>query len=93
MHTGAGLGQQMQQEQQQPLMKIEGKKMRVMVAIDESDGSFYALKWTLDNLANSINPGTIEPSQEETGMVTLVHVQQPFQYYVYPAGPGGAGLI
>lgn len=38
-------------ELEQPSMKkIEHKKMKVMVAIDESEGSFYALKWVLDNL-------------------------------------------
>jgi hypothetical protein len=30
------------------------KKMKVMVAIDESDGSFYALKWALDHLFGSM---------------------------------------
>ncbi|XP_065852562.1 universal stress protein A-like protein isoform X2 [Euphorbia lathyris] len=41
------------------------KKMKVMVAIDESEGSFYALQWTLDNLKFS-------------GLITLLHVQDPF---------------
>ncbi|XP_044489677.1 universal stress protein YxiE [Mangifera indica] len=32
----------------------EGKK-KVMVAIDESDCSYYALKWTLESLADTIS--------------------------------------
>ncbi|XP_009791886.1 universal stress protein A-like protein [Nicotiana tabacum] len=32
----------------------EEKKKKVMVAIDESECSFYALEWTLNNLYNSL---------------------------------------
>lgn len=66
------------------------KKMKVMVAIDESDGSFYALKWALDHLFGSMGVAP-ETNPEEVGTVVIVHVQQPFQQYVFPAGPGGAG--
>lgn len=71
---------------QQPLMEKNEKikKMKVMVAIDESDGSFYALKWALDHLFGP------ETNPEELGTVVMVHVQQPFQLHVFPAGPGGA---
>ncbi|KAE8125273.1 hypothetical protein FH972_020103 [Carpinus fangiana] len=65
------------------------KKMKVMVAIDESDGSFYALKWALDHLFGSMGVAP-ETNPEEVGTVVMVHVQQPFQQYVFPAGPGGA---
>ncbi|KAH0725351.1 hypothetical protein AABB24_000596 [Solanum stoloniferum] len=51
------------------------KKM-IMVAIDESEESFYALKWALDNLIN--DPSII---------ITLINVQLPFTPMVYPAGP------
>jgi len=65
-------------------------KMKVMVAIDESDGSFYALKWALDNLFNVMT--TMEgTSSENEGMVFLVHVEPIFHNYVHPIGPGGAG--
>ncbi|CAL1370905.1 unnamed protein product [Linum trigynum] len=66
--------------------------MKVMVAIDESDGSFYALQWVLDHLlgVGGIVPSN-EPSVEATGMITLLHVQQPFHHHVYPVGPGGGG--
>ncbi|KAB1200299.1 Universal stress protein A-like protein [Morella rubra] len=79
-------------ELEQPSMKkIEHKKMKVMVAIDESEGSFYALKWVLDNLFVCIGAAP-ETSLDEVGMMVLVHVQQPFQQYVFPAGPGGAAF-
>ncbi|XP_065868536.1 universal stress protein A-like protein [Euphorbia lathyris] len=66
-----------------------GKKMKVMVAIDESEGSFYALQWTLDNLINSLFTTSNEPTIQG-GLITLLHVQQPFNPAVYPIGPGGA---
>nr|XP_034907695.1 universal stress protein PHOS34-like [Populus alba] len=93
METGANLKREVMQEQMlhQPLKEMQiRKRLRIMVAIDDSDGSFYALNWALDNLVDGIVP-TTEPSQEESGLVTLVHVQQPFQHHMYPAGSGGAG--
>lgn len=67
-----------------------GIKMKVMVAIDESDGSFYALKWALDNLFTTMaSVGAATPDNE--GMVYLVNVQPKLHNYVYPIGPGGAG--
>lgn len=63
--------------------------MRVIVALDDSEGSFYALQWTLDNLTNGITASN--ESSSESGMLTLVHVQQPFHPAIYPVGPGGAG--
>ncbi|XP_061360741.1 universal stress protein A-like protein [Gastrolobium bilobum] len=64
-------------------------KMKVMVAIDESDGSFYALKWALDNLFPTIaTVGTATPDND--GMVFLVHVESVFHTHVYPVGPAGA---
>ncbi|KAI9393224.1 hypothetical protein POPTR_006G198200v4 [Populus trichocarpa] len=94
METGANLEREVMQEQMlhQPLKEMQiRKRLRIMVAIDDSDGSFYALNWALDNLVDGIVP-TTEPSQEESGLVTLVHVQQPFQHYMYPAGSGGAAF-
>ncbi|XP_015072038.1 universal stress protein A-like protein [Solanum pennellii] len=52
------------------------RKKMIMVAIDESEESFYALKWALDNLIN--DPSII---------ITLINVQIPFTPMVYPAGP------
>ncbi|PNX59530.1 adenine nucleotide alpha hydrolase superfamily protein, partial [Trifolium pratense] len=67
-------------------------KMKVMVAIDESDGSFYALNWALDNIFNVMtSTSTIGTSTHENeGMVFLVHVEPIFHNYVYPIGPSGA---
>ncbi|KAG5252958.1 hypothetical protein OIU76_021202 [Salix suchowensis] len=66
--------------------------MRIMVAIDESDGSFHSLKWALNHLVDEIAPTNV-PSQEESSLITLVHVHQPFQHYVFPAGPAGAAAF
>lgn len=66
-------------------------KMKAMVAIDESDGSFYALKWALDNLFNVMTTTEATTSQNE-GMLFLVHVEPIFHNYVHPIGPAGAGL-
>lgn len=86
--TSAGTA--MQQQQQTILInKNETKKMKVMVAIDESDVSFYALKWAVDHLFVSIGVAP-ETSLEEVGMLVVVHVQQPFHHFAFPAGPGGA---
>ncbi|XP_020209192.1 universal stress protein A-like protein isoform X2 [Cajanus cajan] len=63
--------------------------MKVMVAVDESDGSFYALKWALDNLLTTMaTVGDATPDNE--GMMFLVHVEPKVHNYVYPVGPGGA---
>ncbi|KAF5193289.1 hypothetical protein FRX31_017125 [Thalictrum thalictroides] len=83
----------MQQEQvQMPLVLEEKKKKKVLVAIDESDGSIYALKWVLDNLFfhDSSTSHVVDEHQkdEEAGVVILVHVQQPFQHYIFPVGHG-----
>ncbi|KAF5823489.1 putative universal stress protein A [Helianthus annuus] len=88
--TSDGVGQQYTAEQ--PPLVVEGrrkKKLKVMVALDESDVSLYALKWTLQNLFK--NPTgehvrAVEPDPEQ-GMVTVVHVVQPFELYTFPAEP------
>ncbi|KAL4339611.1 hypothetical protein GQ457_08G017050 [Hibiscus cannabinus] len=56
--------------------------MRVIVGIDESDESLYALEWATNNLFNG-----------EPNLVTLVHVHPPSKRYgvspsAIPAGPG-----
>ncbi|XP_019426997.1 PREDICTED: universal stress protein A-like protein isoform X3 [Lupinus angustifolius] len=57
--------------------------MKVMVAIDESEGSFYALKWALDKLFSNKVTGS-----ENEGKVFLVHVQHKVHNYVYPVPVG-----
>ncbi|XWS27225.1 hypothetical protein CRYUN_Cryun26dG0096400 [Craigia yunnanensis] len=47
--------------------------MRVMVGIDESDESFYALQWAVNNLFNGLINA---PS-----LLTLIHVHQPSKHY------------
>ncbi|KAK2980952.1 hypothetical protein RJ640_025101 [Escallonia rubra] len=66
--------------------KAERKQMKVLVAIDESEASFYALKWALDNLFRHCTGTTFQ--QADSDMITVVHVIQPFQNYLVSAGPG-----
>ncbi|PIA54171.1 hypothetical protein AQUCO_00900612v1 [Aquilegia coerulea] len=83
----------LQQEQvQMPPVLEEKEKKRVLVAVDESDESIYALKWTLDNLflyGSTSTSHVVDKKQkdEEAGVVILVHVQQPFQHFIFPTGP------
>ncbi|EOA29517.1 hypothetical protein CARUB_v10014583mg, partial [Capsella rubella] len=65
------------------------KTKRMMVAIDESDSSFYALQWVIDHFSNLLM--TTEAAEGDGGMLTVVHVQSPFHHFAaFPAGPGGA---
>ncbi|KAI3962720.1 hypothetical protein MKW92_008918 [Papaver armeniacum] len=58
MRRREGTSPRMQQEQEQisqqetmpPVLAEKRKPMKVLVAIDDSEVSFYALKWALDNL-------------------------------------------
>jgi len=66
---------------------------RMVVAIDESDSSFYALQWVIDHFSNLLL--TTAAAEAESGMLTVIHVQSPFNHFAaFPAGPGGAtGLV
>ncbi|KAL0346932.1 UNVERIFIED_CONTAM: hypothetical protein Scaly_1709200 [Sesamum calycinum] len=59
------------------------KIMKVLVPVDESDGSFYALRWALEHLFSSSEP----EDEQEPNTITLVNVQPVFQPFIYPAGP------
>ncbi|KAF7849954.1 hypothetical protein BT93_L0081 [Corymbia citriodora subsp. variegata] len=77
---------------QEHVVAVERKsKLKVMVAVavavDESEGSFYVLRWTLDHLVRRSSPAPAADKEEEVEMITLVHVQRPFQHYAFPAGP------
>ncbi|XP_060668740.1 uncharacterized protein LOC107405392 isoform X2 [Ziziphus jujuba] len=80
---------------QEKVASTDRKKMKVMVALDDSDSSFYALTWALDHLFTTSIGVAAAPAKEfpeEVDMLFLVHVQQPFHHYAYPVGPGGTGL-
>lgn len=85
--SSANSGVSEQQHEKEPLMQLEEKQpLKVMVALDDSDGSFYALDWALTNL---LKPKNIAPASGVEGcFLYLVHVNHPFTNYVYPAGPG-----
>ncbi|OMO68721.1 Universal stress protein A [Corchorus olitorius] len=68
--------------------------MRVMVAIDDSDESFYALEWVLANPFSRLMTAPPPPAaaaghDSGSSLLTLVHVQQPFQPYGFPAASAG----
>ncbi|KAJ8528917.1 hypothetical protein K7X08_030657 [Anisodus acutangulus] len=56
----------------------ESERKMIMVGMDESEESFYALKWALDHLLNNPSSSTI---------IILINVQPTFSPMVYPAGP------
>lgn len=66
----------------------EKKTMKIWIAVDESDGSFYALQWALEHLFMQHDATTEEKDQPFS--VTVVHVQPPFKpnYTALPVGPG-----
>ncbi|XP_075101253.1 uncharacterized protein LOC107760414 isoform X2 [Nicotiana tabacum] len=57
--------------------------MRVLVAIDNSEESFNALKWILDYLLRQPYH-TTEEVKEPCIKLSLVHVMEPFPQYAYP---------
>ncbi|XP_022765783.1 universal stress protein PHOS34-like [Durio zibethinus] len=78
-----------------PFHCLLGEKTRVMVGIDESDESFYALEWAVNNLFNGLIGASPGVAGGEPSLLTLVHVQQPPKHYgvapsAFPAGPGVA---
>ncbi|GLT36029.1 hypothetical protein SLA2020_104340 [Shorea laevis] len=69
--------------------------MRVMVAIDDSEESFYALNWALDNLFRNMGalPEASGGGSKALPTLLLVNVQQALQHYGVPIGPvGGAAF-
>ncbi|XP_062205010.1 soluble starch synthase 2-1, chloroplastic/amyloplastic-like isoform X2 [Phragmites australis] len=59
--------------------------MKVLVAVDDSDGSRHALAWVLDHLF----PAAGQQEQPRPALV-LVHAQEPLRHIMYPVGPGSA---
>lgn len=60
-----------------------GSEKKVMVAIDESEYSYYALIWTLDNLKDSISKFPL----------IIFMAQQPTNYNYTFAAPFGSALV
>ncbi|KAL1225771.1 Universal stress protein A-like protein [Cardamine amara subsp. amara] len=64
--------------------KNDNKKLKVMVALDESKNSFDALEWAVQHLRDVISA---EPeTDQEGGLLTLVHVHPTYLQYIYPSG-------
>ncbi|KAL2453590.1 Uncharacterized protein Adt_48910 [Abeliophyllum distichum] len=57
------------------------EKMKILVAIDDSEESLYALGWVLDNFfKQSLGGATYE--------LIIVHVMEPLPNYIFPGAPG-----
>ncbi|KAJ4885037.1 Adenine nucleotide alpha hydrolases-like superfamily protein [Raphanus sativus] len=66
------------------MAKQSKKKLKVMVAMDESKNSFYALEWAVEHLRDVISA---EPETDQAGgLLTLVHVHPTYLQYIYPSG-------
>ncbi|XP_022843812.1 uncharacterized protein LOC111367263 isoform X2 [Olea europaea var. sylvestris] len=73
--------------EQPPVEMPEGKKMMsLLVAIDDSDESFYALEWILDKLFKYSGGTTPPTAEQESKVVTIVHVMEPLPRYAFPGG-------
>lgn len=67
--------------------KNDQKKLKVMVALDESENSFDALEWAVEHLGYVISA---EPeTDQEGGLLTLLHVHPTYLQYIYPSGGTG----
>lgn len=55
------------------------EKVKVVVAIDDSDESYYALKWVLENLVGPDGDGYL---------LTIIHVTESFPHYMLLGSPG-----
>ncbi|XP_051131845.1 uncharacterized protein LOC127251932 [Andrographis paniculata] len=69
--------------------RLNKKKMKVLVPMDESNESFYALRWAIDHFfttTTQYDSAALKPEEEDV-TVTLVHVRKLFQPFIYPAGP------
>lgn len=67
-----------------PLPAVGKTTMNVLVAIDDSEESFHALQWVLDKM---FRPSPAAPEQE-TKVITIVHVVEPLPRYAFPGGYG-----
>lgn len=59
------------------------KLLNVLVAIDDSDESSYALRWTLDRI---LKPKSV--TDQNSTVVTIAHVVEPLPRYAFPGGYG-----
>ncbi|KAG9135682.1 hypothetical protein Leryth_002415 [Lithospermum erythrorhizon] len=61
-------------------------KMKIVVAIDESDESFYVLKWVLEKFfRHSTTSSTPEMAQDHH--LSILHVMHRYPQYVFPGAP------
>jgi hypothetical protein len=61
---------------------VQGSSMKVLVAVDDSDGSRHALTWVLDHLVPA------DGAEQPRPTLVLVHAHEPLHHVMYPVGPG-----
>ncbi|XP_019179149.1 PREDICTED: uncharacterized protein LOC109174370 isoform X2 [Ipomoea nil] len=66
---------------------VPEQNRRVMIAIDDSEESFYALNWALDNVFKNRPSHHSHEEEQHSGVITLVNVRPPFQPFVFHTGP------
>ncbi|KAG9445211.1 hypothetical protein H6P81_016551 [Aristolochia fimbriata] len=73
-----------------PSLTSGKKKMKAMVAVDDSDASLYALKWTVDHFFGRRGGGggglTRDSGDAREGTIVVLHVQQSIQGQFYQIG-------
>ncbi|XP_072974188.1 uncharacterized protein [Typha angustifolia] len=62
--------------------------MKVVVAVDESDGSFYALTWTIDHLFK-LKTRTDQVVLVPNRNLVILHAQHAVENFVYPVAGHG----
>ncbi|MCL7022525.1 hypothetical protein MKW94_013648 [Papaver nudicaule] len=75
---------QQQEMMMPPVLAKKKKPIKVLVAIDDSEESFYALEWALDNLFTSGSGAAASSRPADQTQLYLLNVQQPFQNNMYP---------
>lgn len=72
-----------------PLMVASQRARRkILIAVDESDESMFALSWAVDNLILPCPHHSSSSSGKCSDVIVLLHVQNHPQVLVGPAGPG-----
>lgn len=62
---------------------VEEEATNVLVAIDDSEESFYALKWAIEKILKRKSA-----AENSALVVTIAHVAEPLPRYAFPGGHG-----
>ena len=65
------------------MAEMASERRRILIAVDDSDESVYALRWCLENLASNITPDTL----------VLLYARPPPPVPIYPSVYGSGYLF